>query len=293
VYGQYATGSIIPPTSVFDVTGGQVAVPPKPQTNTTYQTGTVLKMKRLTFDADYYHIHFQNGYSSTTDNNPSDAQFGDTIYFVAPDSVTQGVEFESNLYIAHGLSLYLNATKGKATYTGTLSINPKTGTATPANTLVVQAPSGLWVAGAPSDTEAEGVTWQQKQWDLGIFNKRVGSQWEDNGSYHNQVRVDPFSGTDAYINYTIRNESRFNQTKVRLSFNNMFNSHSETSNTPGGALVNQTFTSGGLTYTDPFLATTTASPGFSDGRNLADNPTLMPGRSVVLSVVFGFSPKHH
>ena len=292
VYGQLATGSVIPPTSVFDVTGGQVAVPPKPQKNTTYQTGTVLKVKRVTFDADYYHIRFQNGYSSTTDNNPSDAEFGDTIYFVAPSSVTQGAEFESNVYIGRGLSVYLNATKGSATYDGTLSVNPTTGTATPANTVVVQAPSGLWVSGTPSDTEAEGVTWQQKQWDLGIFNKRVGSQWTDNGAYHNQQRVDPFSGTDAYINYTIRNESRFNQTKVRLSFNNLFNSHNETSVTPGGALVTQSFTSGGLTYTNPFNATTTSSPGYTGGVNLADNPTLLPGRSVILSVVFGFSPKH-
>jgi iron complex outermembrane recepter protein len=62
-----------------------------------------------------------------------------------------------------------------------------------------------------------------------------------------------------------------------MSLNNLFNSHSQTSVTPGGALVNQTFTS--------------SSPGFTAGVNLADNPTLMPGRSVMLSVVFGFSPK--
>jgi iron complex outermembrane receptor protein len=289
VYGQYATGSVIPPTSVFDVSGGQVAVPPKPQTNTTYQTGTVLKLKRVTMDADYYHIHFQNGYSSTTDNNSSDATFGDTIYFASPDSVTQGVEFESTIYLGAGLSAYLNATRGNATYTGSLTVySPSNSTSNP---LVVQASSGLWVAGAPSDTEAEGVTYQNDHWNVSIFNKRVGSQWEDNGAYHNQQRINPFSGTDAYINYTIHNESRFNQTKIRFSVNNLFNSHYETSDTLGGALVNQTITSGGLTYTDPFHATTTTSPGFASGVNLADNPTLMPGRSLMLSVTFGFSPK--
>jgi iron complex outermembrane recepter protein len=299
VYGQYATGSVIPPTSVFDVTGGQVAVPPKPQTNTTYQTGTVLKVKRVTFDADYYHIHFQNGYSSTTDNNPNDAEAGETIYFVSPDSVSQGVEFETNLYIGRGLSVYLNATRGSATYTGTLTVNSPANSSS--NPLVVQAPSGLWVAGTPSDTEAEGVTYQNHQWDLGVFNKRVGSQWEDNGSYHNQQRIDPFSGTDAYINYSIRNESRFNQTKFRLSFNNLLNSHNQTSDSLGGALIKQTITSGGFKYTDPFNATTTTSTtfpsgaptGFANGVNLADNPTLLPGRSVILSVIFGFSPKQH
>jgi iron complex outermembrane recepter protein len=297
VYGQYATGSVIPPTAVFDVAGGQVAVPPKPQTNTTYQTGTVLKLKRVTFDADYYHIHFQNGFSSTVDNS-GDAQTGETIYFASPDSVTQGVEFEGNLYIAYGLSAYLNATRGTAKYTGSLTINSPAGSSS--NPLVVQTPSGLWVAGTPSDTESEGVTYQNHQWNLSIFNKRVGSQWEDNGAYHNQQRVDAFSGTDAYINYTIRNESRFNQTKFRLSFTNLFDSHNQTSDTLGGALVTKTFTSGGFKYTDPFNATTTTSTtfpsgaptGFANGVNLADNPTLMPGRSVILSVIFGFSPKH-
>jgi iron complex outermembrane recepter protein len=290
VYGQVATGSVIPPTSVFDVTGGQVAVPPKPQTSTTYQTGTVLKLKRVTFDADYYHIRFQNGYSSEIDNNKNDAEFGESINFISPSSVTQGAEFESNIYIGRGLGLYLNATKGQATYVGTLTAYSPSGTTS--NPLVVQAPSGLWVASTPSDTEAEGLTYQEKSWDLGIFNKRVGSQWADNGGYHNQQRVDPFSTTDAYLNYTVRSDSRFNQTKFRLSFNNLFGSHNETSVTPGGALATQTLTSGGLTYTDPFHATTASSPGYTGGVNLADNPTLLPGRSIMLSVIFGYSPKH-
>ena len=290
VYGQYATGSVIPPTSVFDVTGAQVSVLPKPQTNTTYQTGTVLKVKRVTFDADYYHIQFQNGYSSSRDTNPGDAQFGDTLYFLSPSSRTQGVEFETNLYIGRGLNVYLNASRNSAIYNGSLTIySPTSSTSNP---LVVQAPSGLRVASSPTDTESEGVTYKRKQWDLGIFNKRVGSQSIDNGAYHNQQTVAPYSGTDAYLNYTIHNESRFNQTKLRLSVNNLFNPHNETSDSLGGKLVTQTFTSGGFAYTDPFNATTTSSPGYTGGVNLADNPVLQPGRSIVLSVIFGFSPKH-
>jgi iron complex outermembrane receptor protein len=288
VYGQAATGSVVPPTSVFDVAGGVVAVPPKPQTSTTYQTGTVIKLKRVTFDADYYHIRFQNGYSSVTDNNQNDAQFGESINFITPSSISQGGEFESTLYIGRGLSVYLNATRGSATYVGTLTVNSPAGSTS--NPLVVKAPSGLWVAGTPTDTEAEAITYQQKSWDFGFINKRVGSQWEDNGAYHNQQQVDPFSVANAYLNYTIRNNSRFNQTKVRLSFNNLTNSHNETSVTLGGKLVNQSLGSSGLTYTDPFHATTTSSPGYTGGVNLADNPTLLPGRSVIVSVIFGFSP---
>ena len=290
VYGQAATGSVVPPTSVYDVAGAVVAVPPKPQKSTTYQTGTVLKLKRVTFDADYYHIRFQNGYSSVTDNNPNDAQFGESINFIAPSSVTQGVEFQSNIYIAHGLSLYLNATKGKATYVGTLTVYPN-GSSTQTNGVVIKAPSGLWVKETPSDTEAEGLTYQRKAWDVAFFNKRIGSQWEDNGAYHNQLRVDPLSVSNAFINYTIRNGSRFDQTKIRLSFNNIFDSHNVTTVTPGGALVAPTFAQNGLSYTDPFVGTTTASPGFTGGQNLADNPNLLAGRSVMLSITFGLSPK--
>jgi iron complex outermembrane receptor protein len=288
VYGQASTGSVVPPTSVFDVSGGLVAVPPKPQTSTTYQTGTVLKVKRVSFDADYYHIRFQNGYSTTTDNNPNDAQYGESINYISPSSVTQGGEFESTIYIGSGLSAYLNATRGRATYVGTLTAYSPAGS----NPLVVKAPSGLWVAGTPTDTEAEGLTYQRRSWDLGFFNKRIGSQWEDNGAYHNQLRVDPFSVANGYINYTIRNDSRFDQTKIRLTFNNITDSHNETSITAGGKLVTTNLVANGLTYVNPFIATTTSSPGYTGGVNLADNPTLLPGRSVVLSVTFGFSPKH-
>ena len=293
VYAQGATGSVVPPSSVYDTAGALVGTPPKPQSSTTYQAGTVLKLKHVTFDADYYHIRFQNGYSSAIDNNPSDALYGESINYISPSSITTGVEFESNIYLARGLSVYLNATKGSATYVGSLAA-AIIGTAPSGvpSTVAVQAPSGLWVSETPSDTEAEGVTYQQKGWDVAIFNKRVGSQWEDSGAYHNQVRDDPFTVTNAFINYTIRNNSKFDQTKIRLSVNNLWNSHYEYSDTPGGPLVIGTpISANGATYTNPFLASTTSSPGFSEGRNLLDSPNLLAGRSIMLSVTFGLSPK--
>lgn len=297
IYGQGAEGSVVPPTSVFDVAGGVVAVPPKPQKSTTYQVGTVLKLDRLAFDADYYHIRFQNGYSSTTDNNPNSATYGESINFIAPSSVSQGVELEGNVYIASGLSVFLNGSRGQATYVGTLSTTCTTGatgctSATPQ--LTVQSPSGLWVSGTPTDTEAQGLTWQDKGFNLGFFNKRVGSQWMDNGAYHNQLQVQPFSTANLYLNYTIHAGSRFerfDQTQIRLTINNLTDSHNQTSVTPGGALINQNVSANGTTYVDPFNATTTTSAGYPQGYNLADNPTLLPGRSVMVSITFGLSPK--
>ena len=282
IYGQIATGSVVPPSKVFDYTQGPTGTPvktlPKHQRNTTYQAGTVLKLKRVTFDADFYHIRFQNSYSSTLDPT------GEPVYFLQPSSITKGFEAESNIYVAHGLSVYLNASVGRATYVGNLSV-----TCAPANCtgapIIVTAPSGLWVANTPSDTEAEGVTYQRKGWDLGMFNKRVGTFYQDNGAYHNQATINPFNQTNAYFNYTIRTNGRFDQTKIRLSFNNLFNEHNITGDAITGTALTQTIASNGTTYTDPF--TTTGATPIAGG----DNISVLPGRSIMLSVTFGLSPK--
>ena len=289
VYFQGATGSIVPPSSVFDFnqgTSGNVippAVLPKQQKNTTYQGGTVLKMKYFTFDADYYHIYFDNSYSSSI--NPSN---GEPVYYLQPPSITQGVEGESNIYFTHGLSLYLNASYDSAVYTGSLPICPTgvtycNGLATQ---LTVNTPSGQHVQQTPSDIETEGLTYQHKAWDAGLFNKRVGTQYIDNGAYHNQAIIQPFDVTNAFINYTIRTGGRFDQTKLRLSFNNIINQHSVTGITLSNG-ANTIALAGNATYTDPFL---TNGPTTISG---ADNISILPADSIMFSVIFGFSPHRH
>ncbi len=288
VYGQLSTGSAVPPSSVFDfsqgTTGGSVAVQtlPKQQKSTTYQGGTVLKLKRVTFDADYYHIRFQNSYSDTLNSS------GEPVFFLQPSSITKGFEAESNLYIGHGLSAYLNATVGRATYTGVLPISCTTGaTGCTATTpqYIEAAPSGLWVQQTPSDTEAEGVTYQNKGWDFGFFNKRVGTFYIDNGAYHNQATINPFNVTNTFLNYTIRSGGRFDQTKIRLSFNNLFNSSSVTGDSITGSALTQTIAANGTTYTDTF--NTNGQTPINGG----DNIGILPGRSIMLSVTFGITPK--
>jgi iron complex outermembrane receptor protein len=83
VYGQWAEGSAIPLSSVFDVPNGQVLTPPKPTLAKTYQAGSVMKRRRWTLDADAYYIHFQNGYDSYTDptttESPSSSRPGPLI----------------------------------------------------------------------------------------------------------------------------------------------------------------------------------------------------------------------
>ena len=256
VYGPFATGSIIPPSSVFDYNqtastanpAPKITVLPNPTTALTFQGGTVLKLKRLTFNADAYHTHFQNSYASALDSQ------GNTYYVQTGDSITKGFEAETNVYITHGLSFYANGTAGTAKY-ASHSVN---GTAL--------TNYGQWVANTPANTEALGLTLQQKYLDLGIFNKRIGPMWNDNGSFNQSIPIDPFNVTNMYFNYTIRNGSRFDQTKFRLSFNNLFDQHNVTGVNP--ATATQNFTPSGT-----------------------DVLTLLPGRSVMLAVTFGYSPK--
>ena len=146
-------------------------------------------------------------------------------------------------------------------------------------------PANQWVAITPSDIETEGLTYQHKAWDSGFFNKRVGTQRLDNGSYHNANTVDPFTLSNLYLNYSVHDTSHFNQTKIRLSFNNLFNEHNVTGTTLATKAVGQSVTVNGATYTDPFNATVPVTP-LAGG----DAVTILPGRSIMLSVTFGFSP---
>ncbi len=250
-YGQFAQGSVIPPSSVFDVKTQSVQTLPSPARTTAYQGGTVLKLNRVMFDADVYRIKFQNAYSSST------ASDGSTIYYLNPDSVTIGTEMETNVSITRGLSAYANGSVGKAQYTGS------------------GVPSGLWVANTPAYTEGLGLTYQQHNFDLGAFQKLIGPMWSDNKAYHNQVYNGAFNTANLFLNYTVHNHSLFDQSKINLSVNNLFNSENIIGVTSSNSAVPVVV--GGVAST--YLATTAIS-----GNDLL---SLTPGRSIMLSVTFG------
>jgi iron complex outermembrane receptor protein len=287
-YGQYATGSIEPASSTFDftqsATGTPVATLPKQQKTTTYQTGTVLKLKNVTLDLSYFHIHFDSGYSSFT---PLDT--GEPVYYPTPPSLTQGVEAESNISLTHGLSLYLNASYDNAKYTGTAVTycNPSaTGCTSTTATLNIPTPSGLWVASTPSDILTEGLTYQHSAWDAGIFNKTVGTQRLDNGAFHNESTISPFTLTNLFLNYSIRGDSHFNNTKLRLSLNNLFDEHNITGDSIASKITANTITANGTSYSDPFNSNLAVTPVSG-----ADAVSILPGRSIMFSIVFGYGPK--
>jgi len=244
VYGQFSMGTKIPPSSVFDTSGGTVALLPKPTGVKTYQAGTVLKLKQVTLNADVFYIRFQNPYTSVSQNNTTGID-----WVSAGDTVSKGFEGEANVYLTRGLSFYVNGTVGTAKYASDGFAN-----------------KGLWVANSPANTEAFGFTYQQKHFDLGIFDKRIGPMWNDNTPYNQVVPINPFSVTNLYLNYNLRNGSRFDQTKFRISFNNLLDNHN---------IVGDQQAAGGAAYVV--------------GSN--DLLQLLPGRSVTMSIIVGFSPR--
>ena len=234
VYGQYGRGQNIPPTSVFDVKNAAVGQPPKPILTDTVQFGSVWKGRRATLDVDGYHINFQADYSSTLD-----PVTGDTNYFLNGKLVTQGVEAESTLLTGGGFAIYLNATKGSAKYTD----------------------SKLWSQNAPSDTETLGLTYNNAHWSVGYFNKRIGQMFNDNGSTHQAIVIDPFTIANLFVNYTLGTHSSLSPTRIRIGVNNLTNTHAITGVTAAST------------------ASSLPAPG--------DILTKMAGRSVSVSLTVG------
>jgi iron complex outermembrane recepter protein len=107
------------------------------------------------------------------------------------------------------------------------------------------------------------LTYRLKSWDLGFFDKRIGEMYNDNGSVNQAVAIDPFHVTNLFLNYTVRGESTLRGTKFRLSINNLLDQHS-------------------IVGVTPALASSAVSPN--------DVLTLLPARSVALTVTFGFAP---
>jgi iron complex outermembrane receptor protein len=236
-YAQFAIGSAIPPSSVFDSTGAQVAVLPNPTSVKTYQVGSVVKFNRWTLDVDAYYSHFQNPYASFVDPKTTEAYF----YQTGPSN-TKGVEAESNILIGRGLSLYLNGTMGKASY----------------------AQTGLWVQNTPRNTEAAGLTYRHKDWDLGFIDKRVGAMWNDNGTINQAIPIDPFNVANVFFNYTVRGDSWLRGTKIRFGINNLQNNHN--------------------------IVGVTAASAKSNAPAPGDVLTIIPARSFSMTMTFGYAP---
>src|SRR5262245_59279659 len=137
--------------------------------------------------------------------------------------------------------MYVNATKGTARYTET----------------------NQWVQNAPSDTETIGITYNRMGWNIGFFSKRIAGIFQDNGSIHQAVEIDPFDITNLFVNYTLHGVGHFSQSRIRFAINNLTENHAITAVTP--ASVNSNLPAAG------------------------DVLTLMAGRSVSIAFTIGYS----
>ena len=260
-YAQFGEGSIIPPSNVFDVSGGIVLTTPKPTVAKTYQIGSVIKHNRWTLDMDAYYIHFQNGYDSFID--PVSLE---PVYTPTGPSNTRGIEAEGNFVIGHGLSLYANGMVGSAKY--------------------AEGPSypngGLWVASAPKNIETLTLLYIHKNWDIGIVDKRVGPQYNDNGTLSylingaklaypvdQAISINPFTVVNLFANYTIKTQSFLRGSKLGLAINNLTNDRNIVGITPATA----------ATLAAPFVP------------NAGDLLNLLPGRSVMATLTVGWAPR--
>ena len=208
IYGQYATGNKIPPSSVFDVAKGLVQAQPKPIQSKTFQVGSGWKSDSFTLDANVYHTTFDNAYSSTPD-----PVTGEAVYYSNGGSISEGAEVEGTIILGGGFSTYLNATINSAKYDSGIA-------------------SGQSLANAPKNTQAISFNYEQGAWNTGIFAKRVGAYYQDNQAVHQAVTIDPFVVTNLFINYRFK-PTALKQAKVQLAVNNLFDQHNIVAVVPG------------------------------------------------------------
>jgi len=283
IYGQYGRGSIAPFSSVFDAAGAQVAVTPPPTTASTFQGGTVVKLNRFAWDADVYHIHFTNTYSTYTPSSGPDQGF--TYYYANPNSDTNGFEAEGNYAVTKSLSFNANGTLGIAKYE-TSGGSPAV---TDANGNVINPAVGptstAWVALTPHDTESVGMTYREKGFDFGIFGKRIGTRWNDIGNDHQVVPQDPFWMNNLFLNYNIHGHSMFDGSKVKFSVTNLFDSHD---------VVLISAANDGTTLTSPY--TTNKALEVSQNQQLYTpswNDTIQKQAGRAIMVTFQIGLTHH
>jgi iron complex outermembrane receptor protein len=198
-YAQYAKGDAVPPTKVFDSKGAAVGVLPKPTVAETYQTGTVYQGGRFMVGFDVFHTRFDNTYSSSLNRDTNLTDF-----FAVGPSISKGAEFETNTVIGGGFSAYLNASVLRARYADTDQL----------------------VQNSPKHTEALGLNFVRSALSVNIFYKHAASMFNDNGSVHEAIYIDPVSVTNLSVSYAVRNPAAFSkQLKIRFSINNLFDSH--------------------------------------------------------------------
>ncbi|MGA0602104.1 TonB-dependent receptor [Caulobacter sp. KR2-114] len=210
VYGQFATGFLVPPLSVLQTNNPNTGNL-KPQETRNYQIGTVFQSGRVSFDADVYYIDFNNLLQSfvcapgSTTCTPND-----TVWFNSGGATYKGFEGEATINVNEHLYVFGNG-----------SVNFAEDKANPYKQL----------SGAPRGTAAIGAIWRDGPWKLSISDKYVAEQWANN---YDTTNPNPIAAEALYQAYKIRGYHQTDFTasytiehwRLQASVYNLFNSQS-------------------------------------------------------------------
>ena len=216
VYGQYATGFLIPPLSVL-----QQQIPRAgdltPQQSKNYQLGTVFHGGRITLDADVYYIDFKNKQQSI-----AVAATGETVFYNLGGAVYKGLEAQATFEVVPQVFVFANGSLNSAKAQG--------GTTTIAGTAVTIT-GGKQIANAPKSTAALGLIWKPGEWSISATEKYVGEQWGAEGE-PSAFRVAPYSQVDLSVVYYL------DRWRLEAAVYNLFNSKRLTKINQGGKVFN-------------------------------------------------------
>ena len=183
VYGQYATGFLIPPLSTLQQQR-PVATDLAPQESKNYQLGTVYHGGRFAFDGDIYDIEFTNKQQSI-----ALAATGETVFYNLGGATYKGIEAQATFEVNPDVFVFVN---------GSLNSAKAKGGATTIAGIPVAITGGKQIANAPKSTAAAGLIWKPGDWSLSVTDKYVGEQWGAEGEPEN-FRVAPYNQLDLTV----------------------------------------------------------------------------------------------
>lgn len=209
VYGQYATGFLLPDIGVTQVSKPNLD-DVHPQESTNYQVGLVYHGGRLTLDADAYYIDFTNKLQTVTVGS-------ETVNFNLGGARYKGIEGAINFQAADHLFVFAN---------GSINEAKALGASTTIAGVPVTVVGGKQIAGAPKSTAAVGMIWRDDTWSISLVDKYTGESWGAEGepaAFH----------IDGYHSADLKVVCRFGRYRLEAAAYNLFDSQQATSVKPG------------------------------------------------------------
>lgn len=214
VYGQYATGFLLPDISVTQVVNPNLN-DLHPQTSTNYQTGAVYHGSRITADADVYYIDFKNKLQTAT--VPLATGGTETDEFNLGGATYKGIEGEITFAATDHIFLFAN---------GSINSAKAQGGATTINGAPVVITGGKQIKGAPKSTAAVGGLWQDDDWSVSLTDKYTGESWGAEGEPA-AYKIPGYHSADLTVVY------RFDRYRIEAAVYNLTDSRKFTDVKPG------------------------------------------------------------